>query len=470
MADHHISYSLHDNFDHQPNHLEKFMKKIIRRLRLYLWFFQAFFQKHRFLLFLGFFAGFLLFLGLIKLVATFSIPLNIVRTRKIAVIGNFSPTNLPANIQNYLSLGLTSVDENGHILPSLATKWEIKDEGKTYLFYLKNNVFWHDKTLFTAGDVNYNLKDVKLEALGNEVVKISLKEPFSPLLSILSRPIFKKGLIGLGPYKVKRLILKEGNLASILLEGSKQNLTPLEFKIFASENLALTAFKLGEVNVLEKVNQIVDFNSSKNVKITSFVYPNFNIMLFYNNRLPFLADRTNRQALSYAVPVLSENQSFGPLNPNSWAYYAKVKDYSYNLEQAKELYQKGKTASPSADLTISTFPSFLNLAQEITASWKKLGVKTQIKVENALPSEFDVLIASQEIPSDPDQYHLWHSTQTTNLTGLTNPRIDKLLEDGRKTQEEYKRIKIYQDFQRYLLEEAPAVFLLHPKLYTIERI
>ena len=84
--------------------------------------------------------------------------------------------------------------------------------------------------------------------------------------------------------------------------------------------------------------------------------------------------------------------------------------------------------------------------------------------------EFDVLIASQEIPSDPDQYHLWHSTQATNIAGLASPRIDKLLEDGRKTMEEDKRIKIYHDFQKYLLEEAPAAFLFHPKLYTIERI
>lgn len=450
------------------------MKKIIRRLRLYLWFFQAFLKKRRILLFCGFLSGFLFFLGLIKATAAFPLPLNFQKIRKIAVIGSFSPQNLPANIQKYLSLGLTSLDEKGHIIPSLATKWEIKDDGKTYLFYLKRNVFWHDKTSFTAKDVNYNLKDVKIEAIGNEVVKISLKEPFSPLLSLLSRPLFKKGLVGLGSYKLKKLTLKQGKLESIFLDGASrvggQNLTPLEFKFFASENLALTAFKLGEVNVLEKINEIGSLKSFKNIKIASFVYPSFNIMLFYNNRFPFLAERTNRQALTYAIPALSENQSFGPLNPNSWAYYPKVKDYSFNFEQAEELFGKNNSATSSSSLTIATFPSFLNPAQEIAASWKKLGLKVAIKVENALPSEFDVLIASQEIPSDPDQYHLWHSTQTTNITGLANPRIDKLLEDGRKTLNQDERIKIYQDFQRYLLEEAPAAFLYHPKLYTVERI
>lgn len=423
---------------------------------------------------MGFLSGFLFFLGLIKATTAFPFPLNFQKVRKLAVIGSFSPQNLPVNIQKYLSLGLTSLDEKGHIMPSLADKWEIRDNGKTYLFYLKKNVFWHDKTPFTAKDVNYNLKDVKIEALGNDVLKISLKEPFSPLLSLLSRPLFKKGLVGLGPYKLKKLTLKQGTLESVFLDGVSQvdgqNLTPLEFKFFASENLALTAFKLGEVNILEKINEIAGFKSSKNIKINSFVYPNFNIMLFYNNRLPFLGERTNRQALTYAIPTVSENQSFGPINPNSWAYYAKVKDYSFNFELAKELFIKNNSATSSPNLTISTFPSFLNLAQEIASSWGKLGLKVGIKVENALPAEFEVLIASQEIPSDPDQYHLWHSTQTTNITGLTNPRIDKLLEDGRKTLNQDERIKIYQDFQRYLLEEAPAAFLYHPKLYTVERI
>lgn len=450
------------------------MKKIIRRLRLYLWFFQAFIQRHRFLLFLGFLFGFLFFLVLVKLAANFSIPLSITQTKKIAVIGAFSPSNLPSNIQNYLSLGLTSIDKNGKILPSLATKWEIKDEGKTYLFYLKDNVFWHDGTKFNAADVNYNLKDVKIESLGNQIIKISLKEPFSPLLALVSRPIFKKGLIGLGPYKLKRLSLKDGHLDLILLEGARridgQNLTPLAFKFYASESLAMTAFKLGEVNLLEKINQVDEFKSAKNVKITSYVYQNFNIMLFYNTRLPFLQEKTNRQALSYAIPFLSQDQSFGPLNPNSWAYNSKVKNYASDFEQAKELFGKDNSSTSSSSLTIATFPSFINLAQIISASWQKLGLKTQIKVENALPMEFDVLIASQEIPVDPDQYQLWHSTQATNITGLSNPRIDKLLEDGRKTLEEDKRIKIYQDFQKYLLEEAPAAFLFHPKLYTVERI
>jgi len=83
--------------------------------------------------------------------------------------------------------------------------------------------------------------------------------------------------------------------------------------------------------------------------------------------------------------------------------------------------------------------------------------------------DFDVLLAVQEIPRDPDQYHLWHSTQPGNITNFWNPRIDKLLEDGRRISSLEERKKIYFDFQRFLVEEAPVVFLYYPTSYEISR-
>jgi len=75
-----------------------------------------------------------------------------------------------------------------------------------------------------------------------------------------------------------------------------------------------------------------------------------------------------------------------------------------------------------------------------------------------------------EIPKDVDQYPLWHSTQSdTNMSKFSNFRIDKLLEEGRVELDTDERRKIYLDFQRFLLEEAPAAFLYHPRYYSITR-
>lgn len=444
------------------------MKNFWRLPRLSFWLLRGFVSKHGRLLFLGFMTGFLLFLLVIKLYPILISPFKF-QSKKIAVIGTYTPTTLPTNIQNLISSGLTSLSQTGEASPALAINWEIKDEGKIYLFRLKSGLLWHDGSQFKSSDINYSLKDVKLEAITNDLLKITLKEPFSPLPTILAKPILKRGLIGLGPYKVQKLQLKADKIQSVSLTPLVKDLPYLEFKFYPSESAAITAFKLGEVNVLDKISNADIFRSWPNTSVSSQVYPNFNVILFFNTRLPFLQKRTTRQALAYALPAFPEELSTGPINPYSWAYNSQVKTYSPNLEQAKSLLSKDGIASAPAQLTLSTFSSFLSYAQKIASAWESLGIKTNIKVENSLPTSFDVLLVSQEIPSDPDQYHLWHSTQATNITGFASPKIDKLLEDGRKIDDKEKRTQIYKDFQKYLVEEAPAVFLYHPKLYTIER-
>mgnify|MGYP003396146845 CR=1 FL=1 len=86
------------------------------------------------------------------------------------------------------------------------------------------------------------------------------------------------------------------------------------------------------------------------------------------------------------------------------------------------------------------------------SDWEKLGIGVDIQVVPDIPSSFQVLITAQTIPPDPDQYNYWHSTKSTNLTGLKNPRIDKNLEDGRKTFDPKERKVLYFDFQKTLCQ------------------
>ena len=73
------------------------------------------------------------------------------------------------------------------------------------------------------------------------------------------------------------------------------------------------------------------------------------------------------------------------------------------------------------------------------------------------------------LSKDPDQYPLWHSGEQTNITKYKNLRIDKLLEDGRKNVDFNTRITIYNDFQKYLIEDTPASFLYFPYEYELIR-
>ncbi len=86
-------------------------------------------------------------------------------------------------------------------------------------------------------------------------------------------------------------------------------------------------------------------------------------------------------------------------------------------------------------------------------------------------NDFDMFLAFWKIPTDPDQYFFWHSTQAGrgNIVNIKNVRIDKLLEDGRKYIEPANRKKEYLDFQKILVDELPAAFLYYPYSYTVTR-
>ncbi len=58
---------------------------------------------------------------------------------------------------------LVEADSQSQLIPSLATRWEISEDGLVYRFTLRNDVFFHDNPLFaqqrrkmTAADVVYS--------------------------------------------------------------------------------------------------------------------------------------------------------------------------------------------------------------------------------------------------------------------------------------------------------------------------
>jgi peptide/nickel transport system substrate-binding protein len=121
-------------------------------------------------------------------------------------------------------------------------------------------------------------------------------------------------------------------------------------------------------------------------------------------------------------------------------------------------------------LELSVTPELLAFADIIKHDWEVLGVNVEVKVVSSRPEKYQALLTSMGIPVDPDQYALWHSTQeTTNLTHFKDEQVDKNLEDGRRTIDTEARRKIYLDFQRFLLEEAPAIFLYHPVNFQLVR-
>lgn len=391
---------------------------------------------------------------------------------RIGLVGDFSPTTLPLSVQNLISQGLTNLNEDGSVRPGLAGSWDIASSGKTYTFKLKKDLKWSDGTPVVAKDVNYNIRSVSFSVIDSHTLKANLAEAYSPFLTLVSKPILLPGLIGFGPYKVSSIQLK-GNTVSYL------KLTPIvtgqgkvkEYRFYTTEEQAITAFKRGDVDLLEDLTTPGDLTNWGQIKIVPTVRYNRIVSIFFNLKNKELSERGFRDALGYGVPDLGEEKAISPIAKNSWAYSDQIKRFNFDISQAQKLLKNSLVGTSSAELTLSTFAPYEPVAEKIAKSWTRLGVKTDVSVINDISNGFDVLLSAQNIPPDPDQYPFWHSTQSdTNITGYINVKIDKLLEDGRREMDETVRKKIYADFAKRLVDDAPVLFLYYPKSYAITRL
>lgn len=393
------------------------------------------------------------------------------QTQRIGLAGRYPANNLPVKIQSMISSGLTRIDESGNVLPDLAASWSTPDKGKTWIFTLKDNLLWQDDTPVISRDLTYQFSDANIEYPDDKTILFSLQNPYSAFPSVVARPVFKEGLLGTAKWKVKRLNILSDLVNQITLESKdKQRFI---YKFYPTEESLKLAFELGEIDVITDVLDPKPISTWPKAKVTQSTNKGEYVAVFFNTTDQLLADKGLRQALSYATNKdnLSGERAISPISETSWAYNPQVKQYTYDPEKAKKTIETMDSAvKDNLIITLTTSPLLLPQAELIQKDWEAIGVKTRIEVVSSIPSSYQAMLAIFDLPDDPDQYTIWHSTQTeTNITHYANPRIDKLLEDGRTTLDTLQRKQIYLDFQRFLLEDAPLLLLYYPTTYTISR-
>jgi len=455
------------------------MSKFSRQLRFSLLFLRTFITKYYLYIFLGLILGFVLF--------TISVNLRFFWVKKypaekIGYVGNYTENTLPPEIEKKISVGLFKLTSDDTPKPVLVDDYKIKNKGKTYWFRLKKNIYWQDGTKFSAKTIYYNFKDVEKKVISDYEVEFTLKEPYGPFLELLSRPLFKnKWLVGLGDYKVVE-INKSGKFINELAIEKYKNKSKKEesdifpdrikYRFYPQEDALVNGFKLGEVNEARGLTAIYDLDLWPNKKIKKTVNYGSWVGIFFNFRSSILSEKNIRQALFYAIEgfKIEEPKVYSPIGINSWAYTKNIKNYSYSPADAKRLFskidEKGRSKIKITLIGVKPYDKYL---EQIASSWEKLGIKVKVHRSSVIPQNFDALITAFKVPTDPDQYYFWHSTQRGNFINLNSPKIDKVLEDGRLEYRQKKRKELYADFQKYFLEEAPAALLYYPVSYIIAR-
>jgi peptide/nickel transport system substrate-binding protein len=186
----------------------------------------------------------------------------------IGTAGDFAKPldNLPAPGAKLMleatAQGLVAFDASGEILPALAQRWIVEDEGRSYIFRLRR-AHWPDGDKVTAGEVARLLTaridtlrrldpDGPLDAVAavvpmtGEVIEIRLTAARPYLLQMLAQPqmgvLSREG--GTGPYQRKKW--GGATILTPLDEGDDGTLPANRTRIVRSERAALAIIRFRE--------------------------------------------------------------------------------------------------------------------------------------------------------------------------------------------------------------------------------
>lgn len=354
---------------------------------------------------------------------------------------------------------------------------------------------------FTFGPVK------KVEAVDDYTIRFILSSPYAPFLAnmamSLAAPIvspaavkkygvdFNQHPVGTGPFvfekwdKDQQIVLTRNNG----YWGQKTVFDKLVFKTTKENSVRASELITGAVDIMDGVdpNDVRTLEKSKMAVIKN-AGMNINYMGFLCNKKPFNDVRV-RRAISMAINreevVKYLYQGYaqvanGPLPSFIPGYDPKLKPLSYNPEQAKKLL--AETGVPNLTFTFITYsnPRPYNpvngqkLAEAIQGELLKIGVKTAIKVYPWKEYK-DVLFKGEEGDAffygwigdngDADNFlSLLDSGQidsSLNSAKYKNPKVDELLKKGASTLDPKARVKIYQDLQKIVVDDAPWVFISH---------
>ena len=394
---------------------------------------------------------------------------------RIGLVGTYQEHDLPEEVTKLVSASLVLPDKNNRIKPNLVSGWETNNDATVFKFKLKDNLKWEDGSKIISSDLEFPIPDVDVSYPDDKTIQFKLKDSYSPFPSLLNKPIFKKEtLLGIGPYKIDKIEKSRIFITKITLTPIDPKLPVIYVRFYPNEKVAQTGFALGEVEVLLGITNPKALTSNPKVAIKQRVDYTKIVTVLYSmaDNLVGGKNRSLRQAFSFIAPQIKEEEvADSPYPPFSWGYDSTAKKYLNNQDEAKAALERAKAQMNSdqlhGEIILTATPNLEDVGKQIILAWKSLGFDAKLRIESGIPQNFQSLLITQSIPTDPDQYFLWHATQTkTNIAKVDVKRIDKDLEDGRKIISEDDRKLKYFDFQKALLEEAPAIFLYFPK-YTI---
>lgn len=432
------------------------------------------------------------------------------------------------------------------IEPGLAEAWEVSPDGRIWEFTLREGVRFHDGTPLDAEAVVWNFQRwmdpqhpahqgdfpfwkgmfggflgetdlegnpaslvVAVEAVDSRTVRVTLHQPFAPLLHNLAMPAFAilsphavdaQGPaaygtdaahpgVGTGPFR-----LVDWQEDRIVLEGNRDywagrpRIGRLVFRVIPEPRARLVALRRGEIQgmVASDLEGWERMRSDPQVQVVLRSLPTTAFLVF-NFDDERLRKRAVRQAIAHAIDRKRlVREQFGPawrpadqiLPSGFWGYNPDLVDYIYDPERARRLlaaagYPDGfETALWYPDRPRPYLPDPEGVARAIAEDLAAVGIQAQVYTEHwsAYLAErrqggFPMwLLGWTGYNGDPDSFFFFHFGIVAPREGnYDNRELRELLLQAQMIPDDGMRLELYHRAAEIVHDDVPRLFLAHPR-------
>lgn len=400
--------------------------------------------------------------------------------------------------------GLTRIDQNGAVQPSLARSWTISDDGMTYTFSLKTGATFHDGTSFDADDVVFTFDRARADgstnaqkgifapitavtAVNPATVEIKIAQPQGDFLFNIGRgdavivapesaDTNQSNPVGTGPFKFVRwdqgsrvILEKNANYT-----GNTVALDKATFVFISDPNAAQNAMLAGEVDGFANFpapEALAIFEADPRFQVVRGSTEGETILSTNNAKAPFnklkvrqaIAHALDRQAIidgamfGYGTPI---GTHFAPHHP---FYVDLLNTYPRDIEKAKALLaEAGYPDGFKATIKLPPPTYARRGGQIIAAQLREIDIELELInvewgqwLEDVFKTKnYDLSIVSHVEPFDigiyanPDYYFQYD-----------NVVFQAIIEKLNVTADEAKREQLAKAAQRILAEDAVNGYL-----------
>ncbi len=301
--------------------------------------------------------------------------------------------------------GLMTYDKDGKIVNDLVKNYQISNNGKTYTFELKDNLYWQDGIKLTAEDVIYTIKtiqnsdyksplranwlNVEVEKISDKAFSFSINSPYNSFLANCTIKII--------PSHIWKDVLAE-NFA----------LSPYNLKPTGSGPYTLSNIQENNKNFITSLSLQINQKYYNKLPYISKIYFNF-----FNNKEELINAANQKKIDGFDVSILNENQALAEKQIKQvWTTNEKFNVYSFSLPRYFAVFFNTDTKGNASKIL-----SDINITQALNNSINKQELLQKIQ------DSFKEKITTIDSPILPEYFGYLSPTITYNFDITTAEKL-----------------------------------------------